>query len=57
MFWTSVHGLNLTVPEDAPAVIKPWHERNDTTVSANSAVDDQVGGHTRAQFRLNVDTK
>ncbi|KAI0345077.1 DUF1000-domain-containing protein [Trametopsis cervina] len=39
---SNVHGLNLTVPEDAPAIIKPWHERNDTTVSANSAVDDQL---------------
>ncbi|KAI0692201.1 galactose-binding domain-like protein [Cytidiella melzeri] len=38
----NVHGLNLTVPEDAAALIKPWHERNDTTVSANSAVDDQM---------------
>ncbi|KAI0093791.1 galactose-binding domain-like protein [Irpex rosettiformis] len=38
----NVHGLNLTVPEDAPAIFKPWHERNDTAVSANSAVDDQL---------------
>jgi len=38
----NVHGLNLTVPEDAQAVIKPWDERNDTSVYAESGVDDQI---------------
>jgi hypothetical protein len=38
----SVHGLNLTVPEDARAVIKPWNERDDTEFFAESGVDDQV---------------
>ena len=38
----SVHGLNLTVPEDARAVIKPWDKRNDTDAFAESNVDDQV---------------
>ena len=37
-----MHGLNLTVPEDARGVIKPWDERNDTEVYAASSVDDQV---------------
>jgi hypothetical protein len=38
-----VHGLNLSVPEDAKAVIKSWDEREDTTRFADSGVDDQVG--------------
>lgn len=37
-----VHGLNLTVPEDAQALIKPWDERDDTSRFAESGVDDQV---------------
>lgn len=39
----SVHGLNLTVPEDAKETIKPWDERESTEKSADSNVDDQVG--------------
>ena len=39
---SSVHGLNLTVPEDAQALIKPWDEREDTEHFAESGVDDQV---------------
>ena len=38
----SVHGLNLVVPEDAKAIIKPWAERDDTEKYAESNVDDQV---------------
>jgi len=34
--------LNLTVPEDAKAIIKPWDEREDTAKYADSNVDDQV---------------
>ncbi|EKM56013.1 uncharacterized protein PHACADRAFT_94454 [Phanerochaete carnosa HHB-10118-sp] len=49
---TNVHGLNLTVPEDAQAVIKPWDERNDTSVSAQSNVDDQIIIHV--PFTQNV---
>ncbi|KAF9653487.1 DUF1000-domain-containing protein [Thelephora ganbajun] len=41
----NVHGLNLTVPEDAKAIIKPWDEREDTTRYADSNVDDQVVIH------------
>jgi len=41
----NVHGLNLTVPEDAKAIIKPWDEREDTTKYAESNVDDQVVVH------------
>lgn len=37
-----MYGLNLTVPEDAKAIIKPWDEREDTTKYADSNVDDQV---------------
>ena len=37
-----VHGLNLTVPEDAKEVIKPWDQRDDNTRHVDSSVDDQV---------------
>jgi hypothetical protein len=37
-----VHGLNLTVPEDAKETIKPWDERESTEKFAESNVDDQV---------------
>jgi len=37
--------LNLVVPEDAKAVIKPWDERDDTAKYADSNVDDQVVIH------------
>ncbi|GBE83831.1 DUF1000-domain-containing protein [Sparassis latifolia] len=51
----NVHGLNLTVPEDAQAVIKPWDEREDTSKSAESGVDDQVIIHV--PFTQNVRVK
>lgn len=38
----SVHGLNLSVPEAARSVIKPWDEREDDEKYADSGVDDQV---------------
>ncbi|KAH7910279.1 DUF1000-domain-containing protein [Hygrophoropsis aurantiaca] len=38
----NVHGLNLTVPEDAKGIIKPWNERDDTTHFVESGVDDQT---------------
>ncbi|KAL5480979.1 hypothetical protein ACEPAI_9920 [Sanghuangporus weigelae] len=41
----NVHGLNLSVPEDAKALIKPWDEREDTTRYADSGVDDQLVIH------------
>ncbi|KAJ8516250.1 hypothetical protein ONZ45_g6402 [Pleurotus djamor] len=37
-----VYGLNLSVPEDAQAIIKPWDQREDTTLYAESGVDDQM---------------
>lgn len=37
-----VFGLNLTVPEDAKEVIKPWNERESLDKCADSGVDDQV---------------
>jgi RimJ/RimL family protein N-acetyltransferase len=40
-----VHGLNLSVPEDAREVIKPWNERESTEKYADSGVDDQVVIH------------
>lgn len=38
----NVHGLNLTDPDDARAVIKSWGEREDISQSAKSNVDDQL---------------
>ncbi|KAJ7033677.1 galactose-binding domain-like protein [Mycena alexandri] len=38
----NVHGLNLAVPEDAKAIIKPWDERDSTLKYADSGVDDQI---------------
>ncbi|KAH8100241.1 DUF1000-domain-containing protein [Cristinia sonorae] len=51
----NVHGLNLAVPEDAQAIIKPWEERDDTTQMAQSGVDDQVIIHV--PFSQNVRVK
>ncbi|TCD63111.1 hypothetical protein EIP91_005983 [Steccherinum ochraceum] len=51
----NVHGLNLTVPEDARAIVKPWEERDDTTKMAESGVDDQVIIHV--PFSKNVRVK
>jgi hypothetical protein len=34
--------LNLAVPEDAKALIKPWEDRESTDRYADSGVDDQV---------------
>ncbi|KAH9852231.1 DUF1000-domain-containing protein [Lenzites betulinus] len=48
----NVHGLNLTVPEDAQNIIKPWDEREDTSKFAESGVDDQVIIHV--PFTQNV---
>ena len=39
---SSVHGLNLTVPEDAKEIIKPWDARDDNSKYLDSSVDDQV---------------
>ncbi|EPQ52158.1 DUF1000-domain-containing protein [Gloeophyllum trabeum ATCC 11539] len=50
-----VYGLNLTVPEDAKAVVKPWEEREDTTLFAESNVDDQLILHI--PFTQNVRVK
>jgi len=41
----NVHGLNLTVPEDAKETIKPWDERESTEKFAESNVDDQLVIH------------
>lgn len=40
-----MYGLNLSVPEDAQTIIKPWHEREGTDKWAESGVDDQVVFH------------
>ncbi|KAG8832866.1 hypothetical protein FRC17_000484 [Serendipita sp. 399] len=37
-----VHGLNLTVPEDAKELIKSWDMREDATKFVDSGVDDQL---------------
>ncbi|THU81115.1 DUF1000-domain-containing protein [Dendrothele bispora CBS 962.96] len=41
----NVHGLNLTVPEDAKEVIKPWDQGEGTSKYAESGVDDQIFIH------------
>lgn len=38
----NVFGSNLTVPEDAREVIKPWDQRESVEKSVESGVDDQV---------------
>ncbi|KAJ6595842.1 galactose-binding domain-like protein [Mycena vulgaris] len=51
----NVHGLNLAVPEDAKAIIKPWDERDSTARFADSGVDDQIILHI--PFTQNVRLK
>ncbi|KAJ7145209.1 galactose-binding domain-like protein [Mycena crocata] len=51
----NVHGLNLAVPEDAKAIIKPWDERDSTERFADSGVDDQIILHV--PFTQNVRLK
>ncbi|KAJ7683017.1 galactose-binding domain-like protein [Mycena rosella] len=51
----NVHGLNLAVPEDAKAIIKPWDERDSTARYADSGVDDQIILHI--PFTQNVRLK
>ncbi|KAJ6487953.1 galactose-binding domain-like protein [Mycena sanguinolenta] len=51
----NVHGLNLEVPEDAKALIKPWDERDDNLKYADSGVDDQMILHV--PFTQNVRLK
>ncbi|KAJ6588917.1 galactose-binding domain-like protein [Mycena capillaripes] len=51
----NVHGLNLAVPEDAKALIKPWDERDSTARYADSGVDDQMILHV--PFSQNVRLK
>jgi hypothetical protein len=38
----NIHGLNLTVPEDAKEIIKPWDKREDNSQYLDSSVDDQL---------------
>ncbi|KAF8324736.1 galactose-binding domain-like protein [Amanita rubescens] len=38
----NIHGLNLSVPETARDVIKPWDSRDSTDTYAESNVDDQL---------------
>ncbi|KAK7437864.1 hypothetical protein VKT23_007679 [Stygiomarasmius scandens] len=51
----NVHGLNLSVPEDAKEVIKPWDQREETSKYAESGVDDQIIIHV--PFSQNVRLK
>ncbi|KAF8187072.1 galactose-binding domain-like protein [Mycena galopus ATCC 62051] len=51
----NVHGLNLAVPEDAKALIKPWDERDNTSKYADSGVDDQMILHV--PFTQNIRLK
>ncbi|KDQ13355.1 hypothetical protein BOTBODRAFT_33676 [Botryobasidium botryosum FD-172 SS1] len=48
----NVFGLNLSVPEHAKHVIKPWDERESTEKYAESGVDDQLIIHV--PFTQNV---
>jgi hypothetical protein len=43
-----VFGLNLTVPEDAKELIKPWNDRESVDKWVDSGVDDQVRMHLLA---------
>ncbi|EUC53783.1 PITH domain protein [Rhizoctonia solani AG-3 Rhs1AP] len=47
-----VHGLNLSVPEDAKAVIKPWDERESLEKYCETGVDDELILHV--PFSRNV---
>ncbi|KAF8625167.1 hypothetical protein AX15_005527 [Amanita polypyramis BW_CC] len=38
----NIYGLNLSVPETARDIIKPWDQRDSTTTYAESNVDDQL---------------
>ncbi|TFY71029.1 hypothetical protein EVG20_g1965 [Dentipellis fragilis] len=51
----NVHGLNLTVPEDAKETIKAWADRESTVKYADSNVDDQMIIHI--PFSQNVRLK
>ncbi|KAI9509249.1 PITH domain-containing protein [Russula earlei] len=51
----NVHGLNLTIPEDAKETVKPWDERESTEKFAESNVDDQLVIHV--PFAQNVRVK
>ncbi|QRV76071.1 PITH domain-containing protein [Ceratobasidium sp. AG-Ba] len=47
-----VHGLNLSVPENAKEVIKPWDERDSTEKWCETNVDDELILHV--PFSRNV---
>jgi hypothetical protein len=49
-----VHGLNLSVPEDAKEVIKPWDERDSVERYCETGVDDEVSHkvHFVCQLRI-----
>jgi hypothetical protein len=42
----NVYGLNMTVPEDAKEMIKPWDQRESLVRFGESSVDDQVRKNT-----------
>ncbi|KAG9104405.1 hypothetical protein FRC06_002640 [Ceratobasidium sp. 370] len=46
-----VHGLNLSVPENAKEVIKPWDERDDIEKWCETNVDDEVSSHDKNYAR------
>ncbi|KAJ1311675.1 hypothetical protein OPQ81_010149 [Rhizoctonia solani] len=37
-----VHGLNLSIPEDAKSIIKPWDERESLEKYCETGVDDEL---------------
>lgn len=50
-----VHGLNLSVPEDAKEVIKPWDERESVEKYCETGVDDDVSHKSKDYCRPNIE--
>jgi len=46
--------LNLSVPEDARAIIKPWDQRENDETYAESGVDDQIVFHIPFTQRVRI---
>ncbi|KAF8605065.1 DUF1000-domain-containing protein [Ceratobasidium sp. AG-I] len=49
-----VHGLNLSVPEDAKEVIKPWDERDSVNKFCETGVDDELILHVPFSQNIRV---
>ncbi|KAG8893718.1 hypothetical protein FRB99_001784 [Tulasnella sp. 403] len=51
----NVFGLNLTVPEDAREIVKPWESQESLEKWADSGEDDEASRPTPPSGRSNVD--